>query len=100
MLHVCLRCGKLHYGRGRCRDCRKAATRGHDAEQQQGDGIDARSWTRIRRIVVMRDGRCLHCGTSDDLIVQPFPGLRQSAKPADYTTVCRGCGERVGDEAA
>ena len=99
VLHVCL-CGKFHYGRGRCRDCRKRATHPHYVEQQQGGGIDARAWTRIRRIVLAREARCLHCGAPDDLIVQPLPGLRHSPNPADYTTFCRGCDERAARRAA
>lgn len=93
LLHVCLRCGKLHYGRGRCRDCRKRA--GTTVAQQQRNSIDVRSWTHIRRIVLMRDERCLHCGARDDLIVQPLPGLRHSSNPADYTTFCRPCDKRA-----
>jgi predicted RNA-binding Zn-ribbon protein involved in translation (DUF1610 family) len=100
VLHICPRCGKLHYFRGRCRDCRKRATRGRSVERQQRCGNDTHSWTRIRRIVLMRDGRCLHCGSTDDLIVTSFPGFRDSADPGDYATLCRPCDERAATRRA
>ena len=95
ILRVCSRCGALHKGRGRCRGCRR---RSEDEISGGTHGrLDARDHARIRRMMLIREERCLLCGTAEDLRVCALPGVGASKSPSDYAVFCSLCAPEAAD---
>jgi 5-methylcytosine-specific restriction endonuclease McrA len=66
--------------------------------QRWRQGRTTARWRAVRAAVLARDGRCLECGTTDDLTVHLDPALEGDHAAADVddcVTLCRRCHGRV-----
>jgi hypothetical protein len=97
---VCRRSGMV-YVEKRCGCQRCVAYRARDNvrrhAKQRAHGRDRRDVRRAMDAAIRRDGRCLTCGSTDDLTAHLDPALagHHTTDPADYSTACRSCHGRL-----
>ena len=97
---ICPGCGEFHEGGdARCPDCLVEVVQRADARRDRARRADGRTtswWRRFRLTVIDRDGGCVHCAATTDLVVDKIAGgvHREGDSLDEYQTLCRRCSGR------
>lgn len=92
-LYTCPTCGTPSPRPGLC-EFHRARAQALKQHKDRARGYGSPHWQQVRRQVLARDGRCMRCGSLEDLTVHLDPGLKGNhaiAESRDALTLCRSC---------